>query len=126
MYKSLEYLGLGPKTYFIVKDVTASYKGSVARGSYVITEEVEGIRIDNETNRPYFEAFMSSANGEDAVELSRASLVADLLSLTDIFESNTRNYGLVPRKGGNHLQGSNGIFPCIHRNETELGSFSPR
>ncbi len=132
LYKSLEYLGLGPKTHFIVRDVTASYRGSVARGSYIITEEVEGIRIDNETNRPYFEAFMRSSNREDAIELSRASLVADLLSLTDIFESNTRNYGLVSREDGNriifvdHLPGSNGIFSCINHNETELGSFSPR
>ena len=129
LYKALEYLGLGPKTHFIVRDVTASYnnKGSsVARGSYIITEEVEGIRIDNETNRPYFEAFMRSPNREDAIELSRASLVADLFSLTDIFESNTRNYGLVSREYGNrivfvdHLPGSNGIFSCIDRDETEL------
>lgn len=132
LYKSLEYLGLGPKTHFIVRDVTSSYRGSIARGSYIITEEVEGIRIDNETNRPYFEAFMNSTNRDDAIELSRASLVADLLSLTDIFESNTRNYGLVSREDGNriifvdHLPGSNGIFSCIDQNEAELGSFSPR
>lgn len=75
---------------------------------------------------------MSSKNRENAIELSRASLVADLLSLTDIFESNTRNYDLVSREDGNrivfvdHLPGSNGIFSCIDQNEAELRSFSRR
>eukprot|EP01036_Dinobryon_divergens_P025377 gene25377-33917_t len=76
---------------------------------------------------------MRSPYRKDAIELSRASLVADLLSITDIFESNTRNYGLVSREdGGNriifvdHLPGSNGIFSCIDRDDIELGNFSPR
>ena len=54
-----------------------------------------------------------------------------MLSLTDIFESNTKNQGLISREDGNrmifdHLLRSNGIFPFIDYEEGKLGSFSPR
>ena len=148
LYKALEYLDFGPKTQFLIRKhsqwslTDGASLTYIAFGNYIMTDSVpiitdtivkgEGSEKKQEPNQQeLFESFLSSSRVEDAVELSSAILVKNLLSLGDTFVANGENYGIYKQDEDfkfmfiDHLPGANGILSKITR-EDQLQDFSPR
>lgn len=134
VYKVMEYMNFGPKTNFLFgKYSSAAGRSSVSRGNYIMTEDLnqngDHLLLDLEENKEAFEQALTDRGF--TVELSAASALNDILSLTDTFGRNTRNYGLVERSDGSktiqfvdHLpNANNGLFSLMDFNPA---TYSPR
>ena len=101
VYKVMEYAGFGPKTEFLFGRYSSSGGNSSShKGNYIMTKDLnekdKKFLMDIEEN---CQEFKNALQNEDfSVELSASSALNDLLSLTDTFGRNTRNYGLVVAK----------------------------
>ena len=98
VYKVMEYSGFGPESEFLFGKYSSSGGCSSSyKGNYIMTkslnEKDKNFLIDNEENQQEFKKALQ--NEDFSVDLSTASILNDLLSLTDTFGRNTRNYGLL-------------------------------
>ena len=98
VYKVMEYSGFGPEAEFLFGKYSSSGGCSSSyTGNYIMTkslnEKDKNFLIDNEENQQEFKKALQ--NEDFSVDLSTASILNDLLSLTDTFGRNTRNYGLL-------------------------------
>ena len=134
VYKVMEYMNFGPKTNFLFgRYSSAASRSSVSRGNYIMTEDLnqngDRLLLDLEENKEAFERALTDR--DFTVELSAASALNDILSLTDTFGRNTRNYGLVERNDGSktiqfvdHLSNANnGLFSLMG---FDPATYSPR
>lgn len=143
LYKLLEYLDFGPKVHFLLQENASGsiyiYSPSViAHGNYIMTDEVPNLLLDTDEmaqstiNIKEYEQFIKSNMKLDAIELSLASLIKDLLSLSDVYPNNGQNYGLYKRNGMykfvfiDHIPGSNGIFSGVQFEKDKIKNYSPR
>ncbi len=98
VYKVMEYSGFGPESEFLFGKYSSSGGCSISyKGNYIMTkslnEKDKNFLIDSEENQQEFKKALQ--NEDFSVDLSTASILNDLLSLTDTFGRNTRNYGLL-------------------------------
>jgi len=138
-YKVLEYTRLGPKTYFLISSGSSSYgHSSIYKGNYIMTEDVaqkdSEFILDSELDDSHPAADLK-ATKKFAIEISVASLINDLLSLSDTFGMNTKNYGIVYNNSTgeyaiqfiDHLPNArNGLFSVIKEFPKENNQYSPR
>jgi hypothetical protein len=134
VYKVMEYMSFGPRTNFLFgRYSSAAGKSSISRGNYIMTEDLnqDGNRLLLDTEENYVAFQEAMTDQKFAVELSAASALNDILSLTDTFGRNTRNYGLLVRPDGgktiqfvDHLpNANNGLFSLMSFDPTQ---YSPR
>ena len=98
VYKIMEYTSFGPEAKFLFGKYSSSGGCSSSyKGNYIMTkslnEKDKNFLIDSEENQQEFKKALQ--NEDFSVDLSTASILNDLLSLTDTFGRNTRNYGLL-------------------------------
>lgn len=135
VYKVMEYVGFGPRTNFLFgRFSSAAGRSSISRGNYIMTEDLDQngnrLLLDTEENRGAFQEALA-VDRQFAEEISAASALSDILSLTDTFGRNVRNYGLLIRSDGgrtiqfvDHLpNANNGLFSLMDFNPT---TYSPR
>ena len=143
IYKVLEYMQLGPKTYFLIgKGSSSITMNSLVDNNFIMTEEVSGLLLDGRVkgtmnnkpialNQDKYELFKNNKNG--LIEFSIACIVKGLLSINDVFPDNTENYGIVQIDKNNnfkfmiidHLPGGNGPINSLC-SEEDFKTYSPR
>jgi hypothetical protein len=126
LYRVLEYIGLGPHSDFFIGSST-SY-GSTANyltTNYIMTTGEE-IHLDTPDEAEFYKTFLDPKNMDHAVEITFASLIRVLLSLSDVFGENLRNYGITTDRFlfVDQLPGVNGPFDFY--DQQILDSYSPR
>lgn len=143
LYKTLEYLNFGPKTNFLMHNrasgsLTTNSPTVIAHGNYIMTDEVPNFFLytneqDKEKiNTNHYMEFKNSNNKEDAVELSSAALLKDLLSISDVYPNNGENYGIskIDNKTKfmfiDHIPGTNGVFSGENLEKDKIDQYSPR
>lgn len=144
LYRILEYLELGPKANFLLQDNASGslYINSpsvIAHGNYIMTDEVPNLLLDTDENAQSsiniqdYDQFINTNLKSEAIELSIASLIKDLLSLSDVYPNNGQNYGIYKKNENgeykfafiDHIPGSNGIFG-YEVSEDRIHEYSPR
>jgi len=143
LYKVLEYINFGPKTYFLMENgasgsIKINSPSVVAHGNYIMTDEVPNLLLDTDEteqesiNVEAYAKFKNSQRKEDAIEISAASLVKGLLSINDVYPNNGENYGLSEQKDRtkfmfiDHTPGINGVFSGNNLSEEKINNYSPR
>eukprot|EP01041_Mallomonas_annulata_P004236 gene4235-8429_t len=138
VYKLMEYMGFGPQTMFLMGIFSSTAGGSsnssISCCHFIMTENL------NQYNNHFFldiedyhEEFQRALNdGGFTIELSAASVLNDILSLTDTFGRNGCNYGLLMKSDGTYTiqfvdhipNANNGLFSSSMRYDPV--SYSPR
>jgi hypothetical protein len=135
----MEYTGYGPRTNFLVESGSSSAgKSSIFKGNFILTEDVRGpgqeFFLDTDNNRDILSQFAKSDLKRFAIEISAASALTDILSISDVFGQNARNYGIVGNTDNpdkyrlqfidHQPNPGNGLFSTLR--EEEKVAYSPR
>ena len=139
VYKIMEYIELGPKTYFLIKSGSSSGgSSSIYAGNYIVTEDLANdekvFMLDSVSNIEKFHQIYKEENF--ALNMQVASAVRDILSIWDTFNVNPSNYGmLIDSKNSeeygikfvDHLpNATNGFFSKINDGIKSIQGYSPR
>jgi hypothetical protein len=96
----MEYVNYGPKTVFLIEEgLSSAGKSSIFQGNFILTEDVRVNKkeffMDIEENNDEIRKFFEHDNKKFAVEISAAVALTDILSISDVFGHNPKNYGIV-------------------------------
>lgn len=137
IYKILEYVSFGPRTYFLLTSRTNELLDG-CKESYIMTEDVAaqgGIFITESYLNEESKITELIPTKQFAIALSSASLINDLLSLRDTFGGNSNNFGILFNEAKDHASvqfvdhlpcKSNPFFSIIKLYDEDLLSYSPR
>lgn len=128
VYKIMEYTGFGPRTSFLFgRFSSVAGRSSISSGNFIMTEDLnqngDNLFLDTEENNEELQAALRD-NGF-TVDLSAASALSDILSLTDTFGRNGRNYGLLTKADGSHTIKFVDHLPNANNGLFSLTSFDP-
>jgi hypothetical protein len=145
IYPVMQYLGLGPEAEFLFEPNSSIFYYD-CENNFILTRDVRGAGqeffLDIEENKTNLTK-LAVGDGSDAatrkfaVEISAAAALVDILSITDVFGKNGRNYGLVASTTPDATKQSeykfqfidywpseNGLFTRLK--ESEKQTYSPR
>ncbi len=138
VYKTMEYMQLGPVTQFLIHQYSIGH-GTAIHGNFIATDDLNTagwtFYLDSSEHVDLFSRALSTSMIAN-VELSALSTINDVLLLSDTFGQNPGNYGLLHRIDANgadeyrfmvvdHLPfTNNATFPPYRFSQGEV--YSPR